>query len=266
VSNEDQPVFFSKPIKSWDDFTEALDHGNQWIYRGQTADWALQTSLERNLKSWDIDLARAASVELRFIRDFRRKYRGEGQAQANDDLLSCLSLMQHHGAPTRLLDFSYSPYVAARFAIGQGSKEGTVWCVNCDWCNNVVKTVVGDSLVRQRNTDKTRNDKSFKPMYMSPRRRFVSPETPFHLNERLTVQQGVFLCPGDTSVPFEENLTALEGFNLPQNVMKLCFDLDKSSLRALANRLLRMNIDSAALFPGADGFSRSLAERAFHYE
>ena len=38
---------------------------------------------------------------------------------------------------------------------------------------------------------------------------FACPQNPFRLNERLTIQKGVFMCPGNVTVPFEENLGSL---------------------------------------------------------
>ena len=38
--------------------------------------------------------------------------------------------MQHHGAPTRLIDFTWSPYVAAFFALERATGDAAVWAVN----------------------------------------------------------------------------------------------------------------------------------------
>jgi hypothetical protein len=102
-------------------------------------------------------------------------------------------------------------------------------------------------------------------MYMRLPTKFVYPENAFHLSERLIIQQGLFLCTGDIRARFEENLTSLSGHDRPENVVKLSFGLDNQSVRSFATQLRRMNIDSAALFPGLDGFSRSLGERVFQY-
>ena len=51
------------------------------------------------------------------MRIFRRKAHIHlPDTTALDDELRCLAMMQHHGAATRLLDFSKSPFVAAFFA------------------------------------------------------------------------------------------------------------------------------------------------------
>src|SRR5216684_3693164 len=46
------------------------------------------------------------------------------------DSFHWLALMQHHGAPTRLLDFTWSPYVAAFFALERATSDAAIWAIN----------------------------------------------------------------------------------------------------------------------------------------
>jgi hypothetical protein len=75
------------------------------------------------------------------------------------------------------------------------------------------------------------------------------------MNERLTIQQGLFLCPAIVRQSFEQNLeaTRLQG----TTIEKLTFP---ASLREdILAELNKMNINRATLFPGLDGFAQSLA-------
>lgn len=50
-----------------------------------------------------------------------------------DDRLEWLALMQHHGAPTRLLDFSHSFYVAAFFSMESAEQDAAVWALSSEF-------------------------------------------------------------------------------------------------------------------------------------
>ena len=76
------------------------------------ADWPLQTRLERVCSSFE--RAKLKEAERHLLHQFQRRlhhYRVD--VPALDDSLKWFALMQHHGAPTRLLDWTRSPYVAA---------------------------------------------------------------------------------------------------------------------------------------------------------
>ena len=90
---------------------------------------------------------------------------------------------------------------------------------------------------------------------------FVFAENPTILNERLIIQQGLFLCPGDVSKSFEDNIKLLEGWTDPDHLVKLKFILPKAAYTETIKELLSMNISYATLFPRLDGFARSYKQK-----
>ncbi len=271
--------FYEKPV---DDPVKLLDvlgeFTDEWVYRGQPSRFPLQTSLERGLDNAGIDRKKAPEVEREMIRHFQRMHVQNDRGDVSSDMLYCLSLMQHHGAPTRVVDWTYSPFVAAYFALesalDQWSNESgadkncAVWCLNQKWCSTQAKQVAGEELIEGRNRDETRSNKTFCDLYMhQPPFKLVFLENPLRLHMRLHLQQGVFLCPGDVSVSFEENLKGMGNWQEQTAIVKVvCRIEENSQLRDGFGKLRRMNILREILFPGLDGFAQSMKYRLPFYE
>jgi hypothetical protein len=64
------------------------------------------------------------------------------------------------------------------------------------------------------------------------------------------------MCPGDVTSSFEENLRSLPGWNKRQNIVKII--IPQRFKKGILDILDGMNISRATLFPGLDGFAKSL--------
>ena len=97
---------------------------SQFAFRGRNdAAEDLATSLQR--------LGGDAAIEGHLLRNFR-KY-AQPEAVPFDSVWNWLALAQHHGLPTRLLDWTYSPFVALHFAtadVHRYDRDGIVWAVD----------------------------------------------------------------------------------------------------------------------------------------
>lgn len=59
------------------------------------------------------------------------------------DFWNIVSLAQHHGLPTRLLDWTFSPYIAAHFATENYryyDQDAAIWCLDFVRCHDLLPT------------------------------------------------------------------------------------------------------------------------------
>src|SRR5882757_9893311 len=120
-------------LKRWSEIHKFAKSG--WLFRGQRdAEWELETSLERFCSNHRVPPRKRSALESRLLREFRRTYHlYAGHVPEKDSVPEWMSIMQHHGAPTRLLDFTYSIYVAAYFATESAATQSAVWAINGPW-------------------------------------------------------------------------------------------------------------------------------------
>src|SRR5262245_8957215 len=91
-------------VKSWNDIVISQKKG--WIFRGQrNASWLLETTLERVVRRLNGTIKQHAwKVEVCLLREFMRRFHHYSDyAPRENDEIEWFALMQHHGAPTRLL-------------------------------------------------------------------------------------------------------------------------------------------------------------------
>lgn len=122
-------------VASWNELTERLYEGS-WNeplkrFRSNFAFRGL-TDVAYNLKTSLVRLGGADhKLEVHLLRNFRKYARRD--AGVGDSMWNWLAVGQHHGLPTRLLDWTYSPYVAMHFATEnlEGYEvDGVIWCVD----------------------------------------------------------------------------------------------------------------------------------------
>jgi hypothetical protein len=255
----------NKTIRSWRDLQELYESlssqpDRQWLYRGQRVyEWDLASSLERACKRFGHQLDDMVIWERWLLSEFKRHaHRYLANLPSDNDTLRWLALMQHHGAPTRLLDFSYSFYVAIDCA--NPGDHCVLWVVDGKWCWTRAKEKLPRDLVKRIEKD-LRKGKTpgLQTEILNRQVARVVPDNSFFLDERLAIQQGVFLVPLDLTKPFLENLRA--DHEDEDHIIKyeICCTLD--FFKDVQAHLRRMNITRGSLFPDLDGFARGLRTR-----
>ncbi|MBI2360803.1 MAG: FRG domain-containing protein, partial [Deltaproteobacteria bacterium] len=227
--------------------------------------WGLETEFERSVNKFAPKAKDYPKLEGGLIRLFKRQFRQFGlPSPGENDFMEWLAVMRHYGAPTRILDWTYSFYPALFFAVEEAKAESAVWALDTKWTDRQCKEKYPTEwkLVETDGSDpNARCFKTFKEVFLA-KKSFVINMNSYNQNQRLVIQQGTFLCPGNIEASFEENLLALaDGKSLDSNVVKYVITGDAEERREILKRLHRMNMNRATLFPGLDGFAQSLKTR-----
>lgn len=300
------------PCAHWATVTEAFDRlpkpgirryedseaWEGWIYRGQKSQkHRLEPSIERARqdREW-------AEIEYLALREFQSKAGmhidpSRLPPAGPDHELSWLAMMQHYGAPTRLLDFTYSPYVALYFALRHRKKGSAryaeVWGIDAG-------AVLQQAIKVSREADKTARksiglptgggrigvrpaDQSWsfdrvrdEDAYLDAAVRdalnpckdrrthfnskgLVAVALPPVQNLRLSSQQGVFLFNGAMGLSFEASLELMMG-DLGDQWYKR-FRIPEGKLKEFEERLFQMNIHDLSLFPDVEGLAEFVRQR-----
>lgn len=263
-----------------------------FVYRGHgNSVWELETSIERTIKKYRTPpfFDDYTSDEKWMLYEFIRKahlYHEYGIR--HDDKFEWLAIMQHYGSPTRLLDFTYSFYIASFFAIIESTDDASIWAVN--------KYIIRDNLhedfklpyekgvalldeVNIKHIEFANKfiAKAYESNYKYPDT--VIPLEPKLLNERLSKQQGLFLMPTNPRKSFQQNLISslkindlelepisienlIELSNVKDNKVELVkFVIPKENHNKIIKHLNEMNITYENLFPGLEGLAKTLIQQ-----
>jgi hypothetical protein len=204
----------------------------RYAFRGQSdSSWPLRTSLARHFGKNPIGDTEWRDRELKMYQMFRQRllhtWPGMYDGWKPWDILS---LMQHHGAFTRMLDFTFSPNVAAHFALKDARGESAIWVVDCERLEE-----------RRRRLDlppycgPTHIPKYTKLLHKKYQGGAIW--EPEHLHGRLAAQRGCFLNTGSISQPVLEELIDTK--------VKLSEGVAIES----CTRLKELGVDRRSLFP-----------------
>jgi hypothetical protein len=119
-------------------------HRSDFAFRGEASrDASLATSLQRLGGDF-------ADVEAHLLRNFRKYARATDVPE--DSQWHWLAVAKHHGLPTRMLDWTYSPYVGLHFATGFRRRfdvDGAIWMVDFVKTNRLLPEALREALERE---------------------------------------------------------------------------------------------------------------------
>lgn len=246
-SKADSPSELPTLSKDWGAFKQYVStlRSRQFLFRGQNRPWRMRTSFHRTGRAdlarfWDEDLPtlhRHLSARTRHVFDLQKPI----------EIGAFFNLVQHHGYPTPLLDWTYSPYVAAFFAYRGISNEDAAKADPSE----KVRIIVFDQAQWKKDLNQVL-------VLVSPRLYLSIGEFIAIENERLIPQQAA------TTVTNVDDVEAYIKSRGSESKVYLCaLDLPKHERKQVVRELSYMGITAGSLFPGLDGACEEIKDRNF---
>lgn len=242
-------------LDSWQD--QLRRFRSNLAFRGLSdASYSLHTSLARLGGPY-------AELEYHVLRNFR-KYAQHESTEDSDSEWKWVTIGQHHGLPTRLLDWTYSPLVALHFAtssLDRGDTDGVVWCVDYVACHQrlpealsgVLQSAGAHVLTIPMLERVARDLRAFDALGReSP---FVAFFEPPSLDARLVNQYALFsVLPSATA--------SLDSWLADHPELHRRVVIPRDVKWEIRDKLDQANVTERVLFPGLDGLARWLSR---HY-
>jgi len=249
-------------INSWDELQSAVFEGvwdpkimryrNNCVYRGMAdCSWELTPSLNRACPQ-DIGL------EKMILRSFQ-KY-GYTELQHCNSFWEIVAMGQQFGLPTRLLDWTYSPLVAAHFAtedVASFDRDGVIFCTDIQAVNDRLPTSLQkklselNALIFTRDIlDDTAPD--FDALRSLSDRPFALFFEPASTVNRIANQYALFSVVSDPTVTL---------LDLPESDQFTRLIIKKEAKLEIRDKLDYINISERMIYPGLDGICKWIARR-----
>lgn len=252
-------------IENWLQFTKIADHLDigdvskiMYAFRGHSdANWMLKPTLLRHIGEEGIAEDTALELEAKALNEFKSHahlHLAPNEFSLTKDTISWWTVMQHHGAPTRLLDWTRSIYTAAYFAVTDHlNKDGAIWVVHANSVHAKMREHYGDDTFpkTQKEIQKIFLEAGAPPLLLFTERLSKS--------ERMITQQGFFsVCRNVLG----DHGQIIERLFLKQSSKELFRKLiiPQGLKRAFLKKLRSMNVTASSLFPGLDGLVRAVQE------
>jgi hypothetical protein len=198
------------------------------------------------------------------LRNFRKF--AHRDASPGDSVWNWLAVAQHHGLPTRLLDWTLSPYVALHFATDEVNKhhtDGAIWCLNgrknCDYLPESLQAVLKQEhsmLFDVRMLDRVAGClKAFDEI--DEKKPFLLLFEPPALDDRIVNQRAVFSIMSSPTIRADHWLENEGHGELLRRII-----IPAALKPQIRDYLDMMNVTERVLFGGLDGLSTWLTR---HY-
>lgn len=240
-----------------DSLNPKLDrHRSPYAFRGQGGDYPLTPGVMR----LQHELPDVSRIERRLFESFK-KYAHQ-TVRPDFSEWDWLALAQHYGLPTRLLDWTYSPFVALHFMtsnLREFDQDGVIWCANLyevqQFLDESLKGLLEDGVATFTAGLLSQRFQNFQQFDRGETQDFVLFFEPPSIDPRIVNQVALFSFMSRPTAQLDEWLRE-KGHDYPKIYRKIT--VKKELKWEIRDKLDQLNVTERVLLPGLDGLSQWL--------